>query len=310
MLISCVVPAYNASTTIARTLDSVFSVALPTGWSVEALVVDDGSSDSAMLATVVGRHPNARLLSHETNRGMCAGRNTGIAASRGDVVTILDSDDQLVPDWPIVLAAIMNEWPTNTQVCYVACRNPEGKVTVEDPSYNGTLTLNDILNERYSGEYVPLFRGDYVRGKQYIDLGMRKSCGIVSYINFAQDAPFWISNLVLRIYDDARVGSVSSGWTSPKKARETAQCYLELFQRYGHLYQREAPKVWNTKQLRLAVYLRLAAMPEAWKWWWAGASLSCAKESVGALVILLLGPRLGGKIAQSVRKIGLIRQYG
>ena len=310
MLISFVMPAYNASTTIVRTLDSVFDTALPEGWSVEVLVVDDGSSDSAELTTVVGGHPNARLLSHEANLGMCAGRNTGITESHGDIVTILDSDDELVADWPAVLAAVMNEWPINTQVCYVACRNSEGQVTASDPNYNGTLTLSDLLNERQSGEYIPLFRGDYVRDKLYIDLGLRKSCGIVSYINFVQDAPFWISNRVMRIYDDDRVGSVSSSWTSPKKAWETAQCYLELFHRYGHLYQRDAPKVWCTKQLRLAVYLRLSGMPGAWPWWRRGVSLSCIKDSIGAFIILAIGRRMGAWLAQAGKRMGIIRRYG
>jgi len=310
MLISCVVPAFNASTTIERTLASVLNTTLPNGWLVEVLVVDDGSSDSAALAGIVGSHLNARLLVHETNRGTCAGRNTGITASRGDIVLMLDADDELVPGWPAVVNAVINEWPTNTQVCYLACCNLEGKVTAENPSYSGALTLNDMLNERQSGEYIALFRGDYVRQKQYIDLGLPMPCEAVSYINFAHDAPIWISNRILRIYYEDGTGSLSSDWTSPKKARAMAQCYFKLFQRYGLLYQQEAPKTWNTKRLRLAVYLRLASMPGAWGWWWAGASFTCIKESVGTLVILIFGPKLGAKIVKLVKKLGLIRQYG
>ena len=310
MLISCVIPAFNASKTIERTLASVFNAELPKEWSIEVLVVDDGSSDSAELAMAVSRYPNALLLVHEINRGTCAGRNTGIDASRGDILIMLDSDDELVPDWPAVIADVMHEWPPETHVCYLACHNSEGKVTAKNPSYNGALTLSDILNERYSGEYIPVFRGVYVRGKKYIDLGISKPCEVVSYINFAHDAPFWVSNLVLRIYHDVRIGSHSYDWTSPENARKTAQCYFELFERYGHLYKRKAAKVWNTKQLRLAVYLRLSAMPGAWKWWWAGSSFSCLKESIGALVILCLSPRKGGVLLQWLKRIGLIRRYG
>jgi glycosyltransferase involved in cell wall biosynthesis len=310
VLISYVVPAFNASTTIARTLASVFDTTLPKGWSVEVLVIDDGSSDSAALATLVGNHLNARLLLHASNRGTCAGRNTGIAASRGDIVVMLDADDELVPGWPEVVNAATNEWPPNTKVCFLACCNPQGKVTAQNPSYNGVLTLNDMLNERHSGEYIPLFRGDYVRQKKYIDLGMPKPCEVVSYINFAHDAPFWISSRILRIYNEGDTSSLTYDWTNPKKACEAVQCYRELFNRYGLLYQRDAPKIWNTKRLRLAVYLRLAAMPGAWNWWLAGASFSCMKESVGALIILILGPKLGAKIAKFVKKVGLIRQYG
>lgn len=310
MLISFVIPAFNVAQTIGRTLTSVFVPTLPANWAVEALVVDDGSSDGEALAEVVSRFPGACLLLHETNRGMCASRNTGIAASKGDVVTILDADDELVPDWPMALAAILDEWPAENKICYAACRNPEGRVTAQNPTYQGSLTLNDILNERHSGEYIPLFRGNYVRDKTYIDLGMRKSCGIVSYINFALDGPFWVSSRVLRIYHEDRAGSVTAGWTSPKKARETAQCYETLFGYYGDLYRREAPSVWHTKHLRLAVYLRLAGMPGAWRCWYKGASLSCFKESFGAVIILVSGARLGSWMAGMIRQAGWVRRYG
>lgn len=310
MLISFVVPAYNVSASVGRTLDSVYAAKLPDDWAVEVLVVDDGSSDGLELATVVSYYPNVRLLIHEKNRGMCAARNTGITASSGEVVSILDADDELVLGWASTLKAVLVDWPTEVNVCYAACCNPEGMVTAQVPDYNGLLTLSDILNERNSGEYLPLFRGNYVRGKSYIDLGTRKSCGIVSYINFALDGPFWVSNRILRIYHEAYTGSVSSGWTTAKKARETALCYQQLFERYEDLYQREAPLVWRTKSLRLAVYLRFAGITGAWTQWCKGASLACLKETLGALLILLVGATIGGRVAQLIKQMGLIRRYG
>jgi glycosyltransferase involved in cell wall biosynthesis len=310
MLISHVIPVFNSAQTIVRTLDSILAKPLPEGFKVEALVVDDGSSDGFKLAEVVSRYSFARLFVHENNRGMCAGRNTGILNSRGDIVTILDSDDELVAGWATTLESIVSDWPDDINICYAACRNQEGRLTVHDPKYEGNLTLSDILNERYAGEYIPLFRGRYIRAKQYVDLGTKKSCGIVSYINFALDGPFWVTNRVLRIYTDNRVGSVTSGWASPKKARETALCYQVLFDLYGDLYRLNAPTIWRSKHLRWAVYLRLAGMPGALKYWAKGASHRCIKETVGAFFILVVGPQLGAWVATMVRQIGLIRRYG
>lgn len=277
---------------------------------VEALVVDDGSNDSPALADVVSGYAGARLLRHKTNRGMCAGRNTGIAASKGDVVTILDADDEMVPNWPLALATLLQEWPPDVRLCYATCRNSEGEITASNPGYRGVLTLQDILNERYSGEYLPIFRGEYIRGKPYVDLGMRKSCGIVSYINYALDGPFWIAPQVLRIYHDARAGSVTADWTSPQKAQETAACYAALFDRFAPLYKREAPAIYRTKLLRYAVYLRLSGLAGAWRAWAAGASPTCMKESIGAALMLAIGPKLGGYLAKSAKQKGLIRRYG
>jgi glycosyltransferase involved in cell wall biosynthesis len=310
VLISFAIPAFNASRTIARTLDSVFGAILPEGWRVEAIVVDDGSEDGEALAEAVAVFPTARLVRHPENLGMCAGRNSGVAHSQGDLVIILDADDELVVDWPQTLAEILREWPHECRLCYAACRNQDGVITAAEPDYCGRLDLDDLLNERHAGEYLPVFRGDYVRATHYVDLGMRKSCGIVSYLRFAHDAPFWVTNQVLRIYHDAHAGSVTRGWTSPAKAAETARCYQALFERYGELYRQRAPRVYQTKLLRLAVYLRLAGLPGAWVAYRRGAAASAWRESLGAAVMLLLGGRAAGVLADQLKKTGWIRRYG
>ena len=309
MLISYVIPAFNTSSTISRVLDSIFRC-MSDSWQVEAIVVDDGSNDGVDLAIAVANYPKARLVVHETNKGMCAGRNSGILASLGDIVIILDADDELVDSWPLVLEKIVREWPLEANVCYAACKNTVGVVTAQEPDYQGFLSLQDILNERHTGEYIPLFRGDYVRPKPYVDLNMRKSCGIVSYINFAQDGPFWVTNSVFRIYHDQSTGSVSQGWTAPKKAAETVECYKKLFELYESQYLSFAPKVYKLKLLKLAVYMKLAGIPGAWKEWRKGASFSVLKETVGAAVLLMVGLTVSALIILTIKKIGLVKRYG
>ena len=99
MIISFVIPSYNASQVIKRALNSIFTVTLPKTFSVEVVVVDDGSDDSVTLSEVISYYEGVRLIKHDVNRGMCAGRNTGISISTGDIVTILDADDELVIGW-------------------------------------------------------------------------------------------------------------------------------------------------------------------------------------------------------------------
>jgi glycosyltransferase involved in cell wall biosynthesis len=310
MLISFVVPAFNASSSIQRTLDSVFGYLLPSNWQIEAIVVDDGSADGKALADVVSNYPGASLVAHSANRGMCAARNTGISHSSGELVLILDADDELVPHWPHVLEDIIHECPLSCQVIFAACRNQFGDITASDPHYQGLLSLDDVLNERHSGEYLPIFRGDYVRSKLYIDLETRKSCGIVSYINYALDGPFWVSNKVLRIYHEENAGSVTKDWTNPNKAMETVRCYQSLLERYGDLYLQKAPRVYRTKLLRFSVYLMLAGQREAWKIYRRGASFIAWRETLGAALMLLLGTKAAGLIAKTLKKLGMVRRYG
>lgn len=311
-LLTIIIPAYNASGTIGETLRSLYfpSVPLKHGWRMEVIVVDDGSSDRDELNEVLSSFPEVRLLTHEVNRGMNASRNTGIQSSAGDFVTILDADDQFVSDWPDIFLQIVDEWPEDSNVCYSACRNLAGKKTVNNPKYMGKLTFDDILNERHSGEYLPLFRGQYIRNKGYVDLNMRKSCGIVSYLTMSQDAPFWITPRILRIYNDQRTGSVTNAWASPLKARETSLCYKVLFERFGHYYQTRAPKIYRTKLLRYSVYLKLAHEKGAWRVWTKAIHWSCPLESIAVLMILILGGSFCSWIVNLAKQIGVIRRYG
>jgi O-antigen biosynthesis protein len=84
-LISVVVCAYNAESTIRECLDGVLKLDYP---NYEAIVVDDGSTDAT--ADLVRDYP-VRLISTE-NRGLSSARNTGLDAAYGEVIAYLDSD--------------------------------------------------------------------------------------------------------------------------------------------------------------------------------------------------------------------------
>jgi glycosyltransferase involved in cell wall biosynthesis len=312
MMLSFVIPAFQASETIGATLRSVFFPFESSSMSfdIEALIVDDGSRDHGVLAGIVQQFPKARLFRHPVNRGMCASRNTGILESHGDLVVILDADDELVREWPTVLDEILKQWPDELNVCFSACRTPDGYITVNEPSFSGPITFEDLLNECHSGEYLPMFRGAYIRNRKYVDLGLRKSCGILSYLLFAQDAPIWATSKVMRIYKEREQGSITSNWTTAEKARETVRCYQVLFDRFGDCYKKLAPRTYRTKLLRYAVYHRLAGEKGAWQAWLKGAHWTCIRETLGVFSVLLVGQECAAWIVKHAKRKGFIRQYG
>ena len=69
-----------------------------------------------------------------------------------------------------------------------SCSDPEGVVTAENPNFSGYVTPYDFINERYSGEICQFFEA-IIYEKQYVNIGTRKSCGVISYIRFLHDAP-------------------------------------------------------------------------------------------------------------------------
>jgi hypothetical protein len=95
-LVSVVIPAYNAESTLRATLASVRA---QTYANLEIVVVDDGSSDgTGALARAEARvDPRIRVLTVE-NGGVAAARNIGIARSRGAFIAPIDSDDLWHPE--------------------------------------------------------------------------------------------------------------------------------------------------------------------------------------------------------------------
>lgn len=94
-LVSVVIPAYNASRFIERTLESVLS---QTYRNLEVLVVNDGSTDDT--ATIVERYValDSRItLLHQANAGVAAARNLGIETSTGELIAFVDADDVWYP---------------------------------------------------------------------------------------------------------------------------------------------------------------------------------------------------------------------
>src|SRR5437867_2776545 len=86
--LSVVVVSWNSE----RFLDECLSSLLRQGGvSVEAIVVDNGSSDGSV-SIVKEKYPRVRLIELATNRGFCAANNAGLAETSGRFVLFANSD--------------------------------------------------------------------------------------------------------------------------------------------------------------------------------------------------------------------------
>lgn len=93
-LVSVIIPSYNRGPMIADAVESALTQTYP---NVEVVVVDDGSEDNTLRVL----EPFGSLIMTirlKTNKGAPLARNTGFAASHGDWIQFLDSDDILEPD--------------------------------------------------------------------------------------------------------------------------------------------------------------------------------------------------------------------
>jgi glycosyltransferase involved in cell wall biosynthesis len=97
-LVTVVIPFFNRSNCISRTLQSVL-LQCYTNW--EALIVDDGSSteEREQLLALVEQlgDDRFRVLVQAENCGGGAARNVGMLDARGQYIALLDSDDEWEP---------------------------------------------------------------------------------------------------------------------------------------------------------------------------------------------------------------------
>ncbi|OAI44768.1 hypothetical protein AYO44_13595, partial [Planctomycetaceae bacterium SCGC AG-212-F19] len=91
-LVSVITPTFNRSAFLAETIDSVLEQDYP---NLEYIVLDDGSTDgtSELLEQYAGR---LRWTTH-ANIGETRTVNKGLTMARGEFVTIVNSDDLLLP---------------------------------------------------------------------------------------------------------------------------------------------------------------------------------------------------------------------
>ncbi|MCU0956233.1 MAG: glycosyltransferase [Hydrogenophaga sp.] len=95
MLLSVIIPAYNAAPWLRRAVESALRFRSP---SVEVVVVDDGSTDTTpnLCAELMAESPQVRVV-RQANGGLSSARNCGADHATGTHLLFLDADDELIP---------------------------------------------------------------------------------------------------------------------------------------------------------------------------------------------------------------------
>jgi glycosyltransferase involved in cell wall biosynthesis len=93
--VSVIIPLYNKSHCISRTLNSVLA---QTYQNIEIIVVDDGSTDSSPEIVKTFKDPRIILIIQE-NKGPGAARNAGLRRATGKYIVFLDADDEWAPNF-------------------------------------------------------------------------------------------------------------------------------------------------------------------------------------------------------------------
>jgi glycosyltransferase involved in cell wall biosynthesis len=126
--VSIIIPSYNTAPLIAACLDSILA---QTFQDFEAIVVNDGSPDTAQLEKVlqpyIERNSDRIVYIKQVNKRAAGARNTAIARARGEFLAFLDSDDTWLPHH---LESQMKQFAAEPALCLVYAN----AVMVGDPA--------------------------------------------------------------------------------------------------------------------------------------------------------------------------------
>lgn len=140
-MISVIVPAFNAESTISRTLDSILA---QTYLDIEVLVVNDGSTDGTReIIDKYSSQCNQVKAIHIQNQGVTTARLTGVSYASGEWIGFVDSDDEIEPDMYEVLLENAEEFEADISHCGYQMIFGDGRISYFHDT--GRLILQDKL---------------------------------------------------------------------------------------------------------------------------------------------------------------------
>lgn len=107
------IPTRNRARLLAGAIDSLLRARIPAGLAVTIAVVDNGSSDGTpqMLEWMAARHRGRIQVISERRCGKSRALNAGIAATSGDLVGMIDDDEEVHEGWYEEILRAFTEYP-------------------------------------------------------------------------------------------------------------------------------------------------------------------------------------------------------
>ncbi len=163
--VSVIIPMFNASRFIKKTLESVINQDFDKEF--EVLVVDDCSTDKSIELVKSFKNSKIKIFSLDTNSGPASARNYGLKKSQGEYIFFLDADDLISKETLRNLYQSANEKKYDFVFCDHEWIENEKNQREKFFSYEKSkeISNNDILDELKLRIHNPLHMGGPLSSK-------------------------------------------------------------------------------------------------------------------------------------------------
>lgn len=258
MKISFVTPTYNRAHIVGRTIASVLKLA-EKGWDVDVVVIDDGSTDDFENAVALFRSSErVKIIRFPENRGQNAARNAGFHAASGEIVSLIDSDDEVIDaDYQKIISAFANDEILGV---FTATQNMRtGQMMCSLDAAGNIFDYRGFLDGTYSGEYHMFLRKRALPEKPFEEnLGIKRSGTLLTWLNLGQVGSFVILPIITRLYDDTgndRMGNIDN---ILHDAVEIDRCTSLVIERNNDLIRRTSSQAFAGLIVQRSYYRLLA----------------------------------------------------
>lgn len=149
--ISVIIPAYNASNSIKKCIDSILS---QTYKSLEIIIINDGSKDNTLEIMQEYEKKDSRIrIINKGNSGVASTRNLGINTSTGNYLMFIDSDDYIENNYIEKMYTELLDNNCDVAISGMTCCKESGQI-IKKVSYKNNSTdlkfeniITEIINK-------------------------------------------------------------------------------------------------------------------------------------------------------------------
>lgn len=224
--IAVITPVFNRADCVKNCLESIASQTVPEGWTLEHVVVDDGSSDQSpeIITEWTRTHPYVKSIIFPKNRGTNAARNAAARATDARWIVFIDSDDMMASGAIQTICNAIDAQPECLHFLFATDDTINCRRSLKDGQ---ALQYDDFLLERISGDFVHCFLRETMVERPF-DEELRIFEGLFFLHYYKKDNNICYHSAIVGLRDRSRTDHVTNTlWLTNNKAlRRKADAFI------------------------------------------------------------------------------------